>query len=402
MGRRRARRGHRDRLARAQANGSDLRRGGGERRSAHRIIESRQSPGCLLAAILRRRDRQQDRVREHARHGGRAARWLVYGEPRRDRRRPAVDGGAKSGHCRGSRCRGPGGGTLREGWYGSHRLHRLRWKHRPAKTDQDPGRALSVSGLTGRIALFTGGGRGIGRAVALSLASAGADVAVTARSSNELEETAAAIRALGRRAEAIICDVAERPQVDTMIARVKSALGDPLILVNNAGIAGGAKLADTTDEMWDRMLRVNATGAFYCTRAVLPMMLQAKWGRIVNIASVAAKAGGLYIAAYTASKHALLGLTRAVASEVAARGITVNAVCPGYVDTEMTDGSVANISKRTGRTEEDARKILEGFSPQGRLMPAAEVAAMATYLCSEVARGINGQSIVIDGGAVQG
>ena len=238
--------------------------------------------------------------------------------------------------------------------------------------------------------------------MALSLATAGADVAVIARSSGELEETATAIRALGRRAEPIICDVTERPQVDAMIARVKGALGDPLILVNNAGIAGSAKLADTTDEIWDRMLRVNATGAFYCTRAVVPMMLQARWGRVVNIASVAAKAGGLYIAAYTASKHALLGLTRAVAAEVAARGITVNAVCPGYVDTEMTDASAANISKRTGRTEQEARKILEGFSPQGRLMTAAEVAALTTYLCSDVARGINGQSLVVDGGAVQG
>jgi len=259
-----------------------------------------------------------------------------------------------------------------------------------------------VPELTGRIALVTGGGRGIGRAVALSLAAAGADVAVTARTTSELEETAAAIRALGRRTEAIICDVTERPQVDAVVARVKSALGDPLILVNNAGIAGSAKLADTTDEMWDRMLRVNATGAFYCTRAVLPIMLRAKWGRVVNIASVAAKAGGLYIAAYTASKHALLGLTRAVAAEVAARGITVNAVCPGYVDTEMTDASAANISKRTGRSEQDARKILEGFSPQGRLMTAPEVAGLTTYLCSEVARGINGQSLVIDGGALQG
>ena len=255
--------------------------------------------------------------------------------------------------------------------------------------------------LTGRSALVTGAGRGIGRAIALSLASAGADVAVTARSSKEMDETAAAIRALGRRAEAIVCDVSERIQVDAMIARVRTALGDPLILVNNAGIAASAKLTDTTDEMWDRMLRVNASGAFYCTRAVLPLMLAAKWGRIVNMASVAARAGAPYIAAYTASKHALLGLTRAVAAEVAGRGITVNAVCPGYVDTEMTDASAANIVKRTGRTDEDARKILEGFSPQGRLMTTPEVAAMTTYLCSEVARGINGQGIVIDGGALQ-
>ncbi|MDQ6713564.1 MAG: SDR family oxidoreductase [Candidatus Dormibacteraeota bacterium] len=255
--------------------------------------------------------------------------------------------------------------------------------------------------LTGRIALVTGGGRGIGREAALALASAGADIAVAARSANELTDTVAAIRAAGRRGEAIVCDVTVRAQVEAMVAQVKSALGEPLILVNNAGIAGSAKLIDTTDQMWDSMLRVNATGAFYCTRAVLPMMLQAKWGRIVNVASIAAKVGAPYIAAYAASKHALLGLTRAVAAEVATRGITVNAVCPGYVDTGMTDASTANISARTGRSEQDARKILEGFSPQGRLMTAGEVAALITFLCSQTARGITGQGIVLDGGAQQ-
>jgi NAD(P)-dependent dehydrogenase (short-subunit alcohol dehydrogenase family) len=255
--------------------------------------------------------------------------------------------------------------------------------------------------LTGRVALVTGGGRGIGRAVALSLAAAGADVAVSGRNADLLEETVGAIRAVGRRAASVVCDVSERSQVEAMVTRVKQDLGDPLILVNNAGVAASAKLADTTDEMWDRMLRVNATSAFFATRAVLPAMLAAKWGRIVNMASVAAKSGAPYIAAYTASKHALLGLTRAAAAEMAGRGITVNAVCPGYVDTEMTDRSAANISKRTGRSEPDARKILEGFSPQGRLMTAAEVAALTTYLCSEAARGVNGQGIVLDGGALQ-
>ncbi|HEX9095101.1 MAG TPA: SDR family oxidoreductase [Candidatus Dormibacteraeota bacterium] len=256
--------------------------------------------------------------------------------------------------------------------------------------------------LTGRIALVTGGGRGIGRAVAVSLASAGADVAVSGRNADVLGETVGAIRAIGRRAAAVVCDVSERRQVDAMVAQVKKDLGDPLILVNNAGIAGSAKLSDTTDDMWETMLRVNATGAFYCMRAVVPLMVEAKWGRVVNIASIAARAGAAYIAAYAASKHALLGLTRAVAAEVAARGVTVNAVCPGYVDTEMTDRSAAFISVRTGRDETDARKILEGFSPQKRLMTAEEVAGLATYLCSEAARGINGQGILIDGGAVQG
>ncbi|MEA2635382.1 MAG: hypothetical protein QOH92_2149 [Chloroflexota bacterium] len=260
---------------------------------------------------------------------------------------------------------------------------------------------MSVSELTGRVALVTGGGRGIGRAVALSLASAGADVAVSGRNPDVLDETVGAIHAIGRRAAAIVCDVSERGQVDAMVAQVKKDLGDPLILVNNAGIAGSAKLSETTDDMWEAMLRVNATGAFYCMRAVVPRMVDAKWGRVVNVASIAARAGAAYIAAYAASKHALLGLTRAVAAEVAARGVTVNAVCPGYVDTEMSDRSAAFISVRTGRDEADARKILEGFSPQKRLMTAQEVASLATYLCSEAARGINGQGIIIDGGALQ-
>ena len=255
--------------------------------------------------------------------------------------------------------------------------------------------------LSGRIALVTGGGRGIGRAIAVSLANLGADVAISGRSADVLEDTAKAIRTAGRRAVTVICDVAERSQVDEMVARVKKDLGDPLILVNNAGIAGSAKLTETTDDMWEAMMRVNATGAFYCLRAVLPSMLEAKWGRVINMASIAAKAGAPYIAAYTASKHAMLGLTRAVAAEVANRGITVNAVCPGYVDTEMTDRSAAFITARTGRSETEARKILEGFSPQKRLMTADEVAAIATYLCSEAARGINGQGIVVDGGALQ-
>jgi NAD(P)-dependent dehydrogenase (short-subunit alcohol dehydrogenase family) len=255
--------------------------------------------------------------------------------------------------------------------------------------------------LTGRVALVTGGGRGIGKAIALSLASAGADVAVSGRSADVLEETAAGIRAAGRRAATVVCDVTERAQVEEMVVRVKHDLGNPLILVNNAGIAASAKLTETTDDMWEAMLRVNATGAFYCLRAVLPLMVEAKWGRVINVASIAARAGAAYIAAYAASKHALLGLTRAVAEEVATRGITVNAVCPGYVDTEMTDRSAAFISLRTGREEQDARKILEDFSPQKRLMTAEEVAALTTYLCSEAARGINGQGIVIDGGSIQ-
>jgi 3-hydroxybutyrate dehydrogenase len=258
-----------------------------------------------------------------------------------------------------------------------------------------------MTDLNGRVALVTGAGRGIGRAVALALAGAGADVAVSARTQSQVDEVAAEIRATGRRSIAIPCDVRHRDEVELMVNRVGHDLGPPLILVNNAGIARSAKVTETTDEVWNEILATNVTGAFFCTRAVLPLMLLAHWGRLINMASVASRAGAPYIAAYTASKHAVLGLTRAVAAEVAKQGITVNAICPGYVDTDMTTNNVTNISARTGRPPEAIRTFMERTSPQGRLMTVEEVAATALFLCSEEARGINGQGIVIDGGGVQ-
>ncbi|HYM48975.1 MAG TPA: SDR family NAD(P)-dependent oxidoreductase [Candidatus Limnocylindrales bacterium] len=255
--------------------------------------------------------------------------------------------------------------------------------------------------LHGRIALVTGGGRGIGRAVAVALAGAGADVAVSARTQSHVDEVAAAVRGLGRRALAITCDVSRSAEVDAMLDQVRSELGDPLILVNNAGIAKSAKVTEITDELWAETLGINVTGAFYCTRAVLPAMLRAGWGRLINMASIASRVGAPYIAAYAASKHALLGLTRAVAAEVVSKGVTVNAICPGYVDTDMTAENVARIKERTGRPADEVRGYMERTSPQGRLMSVDEIAAMALFLCSEDARGITGQGIVIDGGGVQ-
>jgi NAD(P)-dependent dehydrogenase (short-subunit alcohol dehydrogenase family) len=255
--------------------------------------------------------------------------------------------------------------------------------------------------LRDRLALVTGGGRGIGRAIALAFAREGAHVAVTARTGTELAAVAAEIRALGRQALAVPCDVAERAQVDAAVRQVADGLGAVEILVNNAGIGVSAKLLDTDDALWERHLRVNLTGAFLMTRAVLPGMLAARWGRIVNVASIAGRQGYPYIAAYAASKHGLLGLTRALAQEVATAGVTVNAICPGYVATELTWAGARNIQERTGRAYEEAVRALAAYSPQNRLIEPEEVAAVAVLLASDEARGVTAQAWNVDGGTVQ-
>ncbi|HVF22392.1 MAG TPA: SDR family oxidoreductase [Pyrinomonadaceae bacterium] len=246
--------------------------------------------------------------------------------------------------------------------------------------------------LTGKTALITGGGRGIGRAIALTFAQHGARVAVAARTREQVEGVA---REIGGDALALVCDVSSSESVTEMFADLK-----PDILVNNAGVAESATLPNTTDELWQRHLAINLTGTFYCTRAALPAMLERGWGRIINIASIAAKAGAPYISAYAASKHGVLGLTRSVALEVAASGVTVNAICPGYVDTEMVSRGVQQITAKTGRSAEEALDALKKMSPQNRLVTAEEVAALALLLASEEGRGINGQGINIDGGSV--
>jgi 3-hydroxybutyrate dehydrogenase len=255
--------------------------------------------------------------------------------------------------------------------------------------------------LDDRVALITGGGRGIGRAIALAFAREGARVAVVARTSAEVEAVAAEIRAEGRRAVALPGDVTDSSRVEAVARAAAEALGPIQILVNNAGLAVSAKVLDTDDALWERHLRVNLTGAFYMSRAVLPGMLAARWGRIVNIASTAARAGFPYVAAYVASKHGLLGLTRALALEVVAAGVTVNAICPGYVATDLTRQSARRIQEMTGRTYEQAIESLAAFSPQRRLVEPEEVAALAVMLASDEARGVTAQAWNVDGGAVQ-
>jgi 3-hydroxybutyrate dehydrogenase len=256
--------------------------------------------------------------------------------------------------------------------------------------------------LTGRGAVVTGGGRGIGAAVAGALAEAGARVVVSARSAAEIEAVAAGLRGRGFDVDAVACDVSDPAAIERLAATARARLGQVDILVNNAGISSSAPVRSQSLEEWRRLFAVNVEGLFLVTRAFLPGMAERGWGRVVNVASIAGRTGAPYIAAYAASKHAVIGFTRACAAEVAARGVTVNALCPGYVDTPMTDRSIARIVEKTGRPAEETRRRLLDANPQGRLIEAGEVAFLAVTLCDERARGVNGQAIGIDGGAFLG
>src|SRR4051812_3271762 len=255
--------------------------------------------------------------------------------------------------------------------------------------------------LSSRTALITGGGRGIGRAIAFALAREGARIAVIARTEEEVSRVAFEVKA-ETQVETMYatCDVADRESVELALADVRERLGTIDILVNNAGIAESAPLIKTSNELWQRHIAVNLTGTFYFTRAVLPAMIERGWGRVVNIASIAGKTGAPYIAAYAASKHGVLGLTRSAALEVASKGVTVNAICPGYVDTEMTTRALETIEAKTGKSIADALETIQRMSPQNRLVTPEEVAALALLLASHEGRGINGQAINVDGGSV--
>jgi NAD(P)-dependent dehydrogenase (short-subunit alcohol dehydrogenase family) len=251
------------------------------------------------------------------------------------------------------------------------------------------------------VVFVTGAGRGVGRAVALAFAAAGYDVALAGRSEAGLRDVADEIARLATvRARPLICDVGQRESVMAAIAATERDVGGIEVLVNNAGVADSAPFTKMSDELWDQTLAVNLTGTYLCMRAVLPAMFARGRGRVINIASTAGRTGYRYTAAYCAAKHGVVGLTRAVALEAAPMGVTVNAICPGWTDTDMTAASIARIVEATGRSATDARRTLERMNPQGRLISPEEVAALAVFLASPDARGINGQALGIDGGEV--
>ncbi|HSJ30703.1 MAG TPA: SDR family NAD(P)-dependent oxidoreductase [Longimicrobiales bacterium] len=267
---------------------------------------------------------------------------------------------------------------------------------RSVQTDQ-----TSERWLAGRHAIVTGGGRGIGAAIANELARRGATVTITGRDLDRLRDTAQELSgAHGVMVAALVCDITDADSVRSVFATAQREHGDAYILVNNAGQSEGRPFLDTSRELWERMLAVNLTGAFTCTQQVLGSMQRAREGRIVNIASTSGLKGYRNITAYCASKHGLVGLTRALAAETARAGITVNAVCPAYTDTDMAARAVSNVVRDMDRTEDEARALIARSVPRGTLITPAEVAGAVAWLCSPGATGISGQAITIAGGEI--
>jgi 3-hydroxybutyrate dehydrogenase len=257
-----------------------------------------------------------------------------------------------------------------------------------------------VTGLRDEVVLITGASGGIGQALAAEFARAGAMVVICSRNEDKLRTLAERLTSDGGQALPLRCDVVEREQVDALCSMIAARVGTVQILINNAGIARAASFLEMEDRLWDEILRVNLTGTYNCCKVFLPGMIRLGWGRIINIASTTAKVAYSHVSAYTTSKHGVLGLTRSLALETAKLGVTVNAICPGYVDTELTRENARRMAQKTGKKLDDILRLFAESSPQKRLIAPGEVAALALLLASKKAGGITGQAINVDGGAV--
>jgi NAD(P)-dependent dehydrogenase (short-subunit alcohol dehydrogenase family) len=254
--------------------------------------------------------------------------------------------------------------------------------------------------LEQRIVLITGGSGGLGRALALVFSAQGHRVVITARSKEKLYATADEISANGGQVLALPCDVTIRGQVKSLTEQIGNRWGAVQVLINNAGVARGVSFVEMRDELWDETLATNLTGAYNCCKAFLPAMIRSGWGRVINIASTTAKVGYSHVSAYTASKHGLLGLTRTLALEMAQFGVTVNAICPGYIDDERTRENARLMAEKTRKNADEILQRFAASAPQNRLIAPEEVASLALLMASEKLAGMTGQAINVDGGAV--
>ncbi|PWJ18229.1 SDR family NAD(P)-dependent oxidoreductase [Jannaschia seohaensis] len=249
---------------------------------------------------------------------------------------------------------------------------------------------MTLRNLEGRHALVTGGGTGIGRAIAEALRDAGAAVTVTGRRREKLAEVAGCTP--------VVMDVASETSVMEGVAEARAANGPVTICVANAGIAEGRSLRDTDAEFWRRMMAINLDGCFHTFRACIPDMLSEEWGRAIAISSIAGLKGLRGGAAYTASKHGMIGLVRGLAADFVGKPLTINAICPGYVETAIVDENLIRIMERTGKSEAEAMALMQGANPHNRLIAPEEVASLALWLCSDGAASVHGQALQISGG----
>ena len=256
-----------------------------------------------------------------------------------------------------------------------------------------------MSGLQDKVVLVTGGSGGLGRALGRAFARKGSRVVLTARSEEKLKTAAEEIAGEGDKVLALACDVTVKDKVVQLAESIRASWGKVDVLVNNAGVAKAAGFIEMPDDLWDDIIKTNLTGPYNCCKVFLPAMIEARWGRIINIGSTTSKVAYPHVSAYVSSKHGLLGLTRVLALETARLGITVNAICPGYLDDELTHANARQMAEKTGKSVEQILSMFASSAPQKRLIAPEEVAELALLMASDQLAGMTGQAVSIDGGA---